>query len=62
MLILFETMMDNVIGDWIKLLIEELNNLNSPPNIGGVINYPIISSVGRIASICEEKCLQAFGG
>ena len=35
--IIFRTMRGEVTGEWIKLCKEELNDLNSPPNIVGVI-------------------------
>jgi hypothetical protein len=62
MLIIFETMLDGVIWEWIKLHNEEYNDLNSPSSMVGVIKFQRISFVGHKASICEEKCLQAFGG
>jgi hypothetical protein len=62
MLIIFETMKGGLLGDWIKLHNEEHNDLNSQHNMVGVIKFPRIRLVGHIASICEEKCLQAFCG
>jgi len=35
--IIFKPMRDEVIGEWIKVHKEELNDLNSPPNFVGVI-------------------------
>jgi hypothetical protein len=55
-------MMDKVIGEWIKLHNEEHNNLNSPPNMVGVIKFQRNRFMGYRASICEEKFLEAFGG
>jgi len=62
MLIIFETMLEEVIREWIKLHNEDHNDLNSPPNMIGVIKFQRINLAGHIASICEEKGLQAFGG
>ena len=53
-------MRGEVTGEWIKLCKEELNDLNSPPNIVGVIESR--SWAARVACMGEEKCLQSFGG
>jgi hypothetical protein len=62
MLILFDSVMDEVIGEWTNLHNEEHNVPNSPPNMFGVIKFQRIKLVGHITSICEQKCLQSFGG
>jgi len=62
MLIIFGTVMDEVIGEWTKLYNEEHNVPNSPPNMVVVIKFQRIKFVGHITSICEENCLQSFGG
>jgi len=62
MLIIFGTVMDELIGEWTKLHNEEHNVPNSPPNMVVVIKFQRINLAGHKASICEEKCLQAFGG
>ena len=62
MLIIFGTVMDEVIGEWTKLYNEEHNVLNSPPNMIVVIKFQRIKVAGHTACICEEKRLQAFGG
>ena len=62
MLIIFGTVMDEVTGEWTKLHNEEHNVPNSPPNMVVVIKFQIIKFLGHIASICEQKCLQPFGG
>ena len=62
MLIIFGTVMDEVIGEWTKLHNEEHSVPNSPPSMAGVIKFQRIKLAGHIASICEEKCLKAFGG
>jgi hypothetical protein len=62
MLIIFEAVMDGVIWEWIKLHNEKRNDLNSPSSMVGEIKFKIIRLMGHIASICEEYCLQAFGG
>jgi len=54
--------MDEVIGEWTKLYNEEHNVPNSPPNMVVVIKFQRIKFVGHITSICEENCLQSFGG
>jgi hypothetical protein len=61
MLIIFETMMDEVIWEWIKLHKKEHKNLNSPPNMVGDIKFQKIRLLGSTASICKAYCLQAFG-
>jgi hypothetical protein len=53
MLILFETKMDAVLKEWIKLHNEEYNDLNSPSSTVAVIKFQIIRLVGNIASICK---------
>jgi hypothetical protein len=60
MLIIFETVMDAVVWEWIELHNEEHNDLNSPQNMVGVIKFQRIRLVGSIASICKEYCLQAL--
>jgi len=39
LIIIFGTLVDEVIGEWIKLHNEELNYLNSPPNMVGIIKF-----------------------
>jgi hypothetical protein len=55
-------MRDEVTGEWIKLYEEELNDLNSPPNIVGVNKLRRKKWAACVASVGEEKCLQSFGG
>ena len=59
--VIFRSMRDEVTGEWIKLCKEELNDMNSPPNIAGVIKSRR-SWAARVACMSEEKCLQSFGG
>jgi len=60
-IIIFGTMMDEVIGEWIKLHNEELNDPNSPPNMVGVIKFRRMKWAGHVESIGEGKYLQHFG-
>ena len=54
---IFGPKMDEVIGEWRKLHIEELNNLYSSPNIVWVIK----NEMGKERN-AEEMCIQGFGG
>jgi hypothetical protein len=54
---------DEVIGEWRKLHIEELNNLYSSPNIVMVIKI----EKNKLGEACnayggEKMCIQGFGG
>jgi len=53
--------MDEVTGEWIKLHNEELIDLNSPPNMVGIIKFRRMKWAGHVTSIVEQKCLQTFG-
>jgi hypothetical protein len=46
-------MRDEVTGEWIKLYKEELNDLNSPPNIVRVIKSRRKRWVAHVASVGE---------
>jgi len=59
--ILFRSMSDEVTGEWIKLNKEELNDLNSPPNIVGVIESRRKKWTAYVAGMGEEMCLKSFG-
>ena len=59
--ILFRSMSDEVTGEWIKLNKEELNDLNSPPNIVGVIESRRKKWRAYVAGMGEEMCLKSFG-
>jgi hypothetical protein len=58
--IIFRPMRDEVTGEWIKLYKEELNDLNSSPNIAGVIKSRREKWAGHVAGMGEEKCLQTL--
>jgi len=60
-IIIFGTTMDKVIGEWIKLHNEELNDPNFPLNMVGVIKIRRMKWAGHVESIGEVKCLQHFG-
>ena len=53
---------DEVIGEWRKLHIEELNNLYSTPNIVWVIKIENEMGEAYNAYGREEMCKQSFGG
>jgi hypothetical protein len=53
--------MVEVIGEWIKLHIEEHNDLNSPINMVAIIKFRRVKWSVHVASIVEQKCLQTFG-
>jgi hypothetical protein len=55
-------MRDEVTGEWIKLYEEELNDLNSPPNIVGVNKSRRKKWAAHVAGMGEEKCVQPVGG
>jgi len=61
LIIIFGTLMDEVTGEWIKLHNEELIDLNSPPNMVGIIKFRRMKWAGHVTSIVEQKCLQTFG-
>ena len=48
--------------EWLNLDFRELNDLNFPPNIVGVIKSRRMRWAEHVASMGEEKCLQGFGG
>ena len=54
---------DEVIGEWRKLHIEELDDLYSSPNIVRVV---ILRRMGFARHVVrtggEERCIQGFGG
>ena len=51
-----------VVGEWRKLHIEELNDHYSPPNIIRVIKSSRMRWAGHVARMGEEKFLHGFGG
>jgi hypothetical protein len=59
---IFGSKRDEVIGEWIKLHNEELNDLYCSPNIIGMIKSRKMRCTGHVARMGEEKCLQGFGG
>ena len=53
---------DKVIQAWKKLHNEELNDPYSSPHIFQVIKWRRMRSVGHVACVGEERCIQGFGG
>jgi len=52
---IFGTKMDEVIGEWMKLLNEELNDLYFSPNIVRVIKLGRIRWAGHVAGMGESR-------
>jgi len=59
--IIFIPMRYDVTIEGIKLCKEKLNDLNSPPNMVGVIKSRRKRWAVHVAGIVEGKCLQSFG-
>ena len=53
---------DEVMGDWRRLHIEELNDLNSSPNIVWVVKSRRMRWAGHVARMCEERWLYSLAG
>ena len=60
---IFGSKRDEGTGEWRKLRDEELNELNSSPNVVGVIRSKRMRWAGHVAYMRgEEKCIQGFDG
>jgi len=60
--IIFRPMKDEVTGEWMKSYKEELNDLNSAPNIVGIIKSRRKGWAAHIACMGKVKYLQYFRG
>jgi uncharacterized membrane protein len=58
---IFGPKMDEITGEWRKLLTKELSDLQSPPNIIWVIKWKL-RRAGHVARMgVEERCIQSYG-